>query len=122
MSVNLNVASTDTPGFLSDRMYSFLRFLAVILLPALGSAYFALAGIWGLPNAEEVVGTIMVVDTLLGVLVRTARKSYESDDARFDGEIEVAPDPENGLTNLNVSLNPEAIAGKDEILVKIKGK
>lgn len=104
----------------SDKTYELLRFLAVIVLPALGTAYFAAAAIVGLPAAEQVVGIITVIDTLLGVLVRSLRKSYENSETKYDGTIEVEPDEVEGITNLNVSLDPEAIAGKDEVLVQIK--
>lgn len=111
----------DAPTFaVSDRVYNLLRFFAVILLPAFAAAYFGLAQIWGLPKAEEVVGTLTVIDTLLGVVVRTLRKAYENSDARFDGAIVVEPDEVEGVTNLNVSLDPAAVADKNEMLVKIQ--
>jgi hypothetical protein len=111
----------ETPGFMPDKVYDVLRFMAVIVLPALGAAYFGLASIWGLPAAEQVVGTIVVVDTFAGVLLRSARKSYEASDARFDGVISVKSDSEDGLTQLsNLQLDPQAVANKDEIVVKIQ--
>lgn len=113
--------AADMPTLLvSDKTYELLRFLAVIVLPALGTAYFAAAAIVGLPAAEEVVGIIMVIDTFLGVLVRSLRKSYENSEAKYDGIIEVVPNELEGVTNLNVSLDPEAVAGKDQVLVQIK--
>lgn len=48
---------------LSDKTYSLLKWIALILLPALGTLYFALAGIWGLPFGEQIVGTITAIDT-----------------------------------------------------------
>ena len=34
---------------ISDKTYDTLKWVALLLLPALGTLYFALAGIWGLP-------------------------------------------------------------------------
>lgn len=109
----------DASTLLSNANYDRLRFLAVIVLPALGALYFGLAQIWGLPKAEQVVGTIVVIDTFAGVLLRAARKSYENSDARFDGDIYVEPNEAEGLTNLNVKLDSSAVAGKDAVLVRV---
>lgn len=48
---------------LSDKTYNLLKWVALILLPALGTLYFALASIWGLPFGEQIVGTITAIDT-----------------------------------------------------------
>ena len=48
----------------------------MILLPALGTLYFALAGIWGFPYAEQVVGTVTALDTFLGVLLGISTSQY----------------------------------------------
>ena len=54
---------------LSNKVYDVLKWIAMYLLPAAGTLYFALAGIWGLPYGEQIVGTITAVDTFLGVLL-----------------------------------------------------
>ena len=46
------------------------------LLPSAGTLYFALAGIWGLPYGEQVVGTITAVDTFLGVILGISTSQY----------------------------------------------
>lgn len=51
------------------KLYSVLKWIAQYLLPALGTLYFALAGIWGLPYGEQVVGTITALDTFLNVVL-----------------------------------------------------
>ena len=61
---------------MSDKVYNTLKWIAMILLPAAGTLYFALAGIWGFPFPEEVVGTITAVDTFLGVLLGISTSNY----------------------------------------------
>jgi len=61
---------------LSNKTYDVLKFIAQIFLPAVGTLYFALAGIWGLPYAEQVVGTIMAVDAFLGVMLGLSTSAY----------------------------------------------
>lgn len=51
--------------------------MAQLLLPAMGTLYFALASIWHLPYGEQVVGTITAVDTFLGVLLGISTAQYK---------------------------------------------
>ena len=61
---------------LSNEMYDKLKWIAQILLPALGTLYFALAGIWNFPYAEAIVGTITAVDTFLGIILGISTLQY----------------------------------------------
>lgn len=54
-----------------------------MLLPAIATLYAALAGIWGLPYCEEIVGTIAAVTTFLGCFVAYVRKKWSEEN---DGE------------------------------------
>jgi hypothetical protein len=74
---------------MSNRMYTGLKFLALILLPSVATLYFAIAGIWGLPNAQQVVGTITSIDAFLGVILGINTRTYNASDARYDGAINV---------------------------------
>lgn len=61
---------------MSDKVYNFLKNLALIWLPALGSLYFGLSGIWNWPYPEEVVGTLTCIDTFLGVVLGISSAEY----------------------------------------------
>ena len=61
---------------MSNRTYDVLKYIAQIVLPAVGTLYFALANIWGLPYGEQIVGTITAVDTFLGVLLKISSNQY----------------------------------------------
>lgn len=62
---------------LSNKTYDILKWAALYLLPASGTLYFALAGIWGLPYGEQIVGTITAVDTFLGVILGISTTQYK---------------------------------------------
>lgn len=62
---------------MSNKVYDVLKWIALYLLPALGTLYFALAGIWGFPYGEQVVGTITAVDTFLGVILGISSAHYK---------------------------------------------
>lgn len=61
---------------LSNKWYDRLKWIAQYFLPALGTLYFTLAGIWGLPYGEQIVGTITAIDTCLGVILGISSKQY----------------------------------------------
>ena len=61
---------------LSNKAYDVLKWIAMYLLPAVGTLYFALSGIWGFPCGEQVVGTITAVDTFLGVILGISTATY----------------------------------------------
>ena len=65
----------------SNKTYDFLKWVAQYLLPAAGTLYFALAGIWGFPYGEQVVGTITAVDTFLGVILGISTIQYNKSDS-----------------------------------------
>ena len=60
----------------NNKVYDILKYVAQIALPALGTLYFALAGIWNLPYGEEILGTITAIDTFLGALLMLSTSQY----------------------------------------------
>lgn len=62
---------------MSDKVYDVLKWIALILIPAIGTLYFALAGIWGFPYAEAIVGTLTAVDTFLGAILGISTSMYK---------------------------------------------
>ena len=61
---------------LSDKAYDVLKYLAQIVLPALATLYVTVAGIWNLPYAEAISGTIMAVDFFLGAILKISSDQY----------------------------------------------
>lgn len=66
---------------MSNKVYDVLKWIAQLLLPAIGTLYFALAGIWGFPFGEEIVGTITAVDTFLGVVLGISTINYNKNNS-----------------------------------------
>lgn len=61
---------------LNNKTYDVLKWIAQILLPALGTLYFALSKVWGLPYDTEVVGTITAIDAFLGAVLGISTSQY----------------------------------------------
>ena len=62
---------------MSNKFYDVLKWIAMVVIPAIGTLYFALASIWGWPYAEQVVGTLSAVDTFLGVVLGISSAQYK---------------------------------------------
>lgn len=62
---------------MSNETYDVLKWIAMYLLPGLGTLYFTMAGIWGLPYGEQVVGTITALDTFLGIVLGISTAQYD---------------------------------------------
>lgn len=61
---------------MSNKTYDILKWVAQLLLPALGTLYFALSEIWGFPYGDQIVGTITAVDAFLGVVLGISTAQY----------------------------------------------
>lgn len=61
---------------MSNKAYDIIKWIVVIVLPSIGTLYFALAGIWELPYGEEIVGTITAIDTFLGAIMMISTAQY----------------------------------------------
>ena len=62
---------------MSNKVYDVLKWIALVVLPAIGTAYAGFASVWGLPYGEQVTGTIVIVETLLGSLLQISSAQYK---------------------------------------------
>lgn len=105
--------------FLSNRTYDFIKFIAMIALPAAGALYFGLAEIWHLPKAHEVVGTVTVVDTFLGVILGISTVRYENSGQRYFGQIVVDDTGDKTVLETEFTRNPAEVPKQKEIIFKV---
>jgi hypothetical protein len=64
---------------LKDSTYDVLKWLVVIVLPAIGALYTGLSQIWTLPYASEIPATITVICTFLGAVLCISTAQYNKD-------------------------------------------
>lgn len=105
---------------LNNKAFDITKHIAQIYLPAAGTLYFALAGIWHLPSAEEVVGSVVAVDAFLGVLLGLSTASYNKSDDKYDGVFQVEDSGEDGSALRLKSVDFHALDTKDELIFKLK--
>lgn len=105
---------------ISPKVYDVLKWISLVVLPAIATFYFGLAQVWGLPLAGEVVATITLTDTLLGGLLGISSAKYKNSPARFDGTMNVLEkDPSVLVNELEITTDPEQMAKQNEIILKV---
>lgn len=82
-----------------SKLYDVLKYVALIVLPALATLVATLGEAWGLgpDQTAAVVKTITAVATFLGAVLVLTTTAYNKSDARFDGTID--PYYANGVTS-----------------------
>ncbi len=64
---------------LSDKVYDILKWIVMVVIPAITTAYVGLSSIWGWPYADAIAKTSAVVCTLLGALLGISTAQYNKD-------------------------------------------
>ena len=67
---------------MNNKLYDVLKWVALIVLPALAVLYGTLANIWGLPFGEQVPDTITAIDLFLGVVLGVSNATYKKNQVK----------------------------------------
>ena len=96
---------------LSNKAYDTLKWIGQILLPGLGTLYFAIARIWGLPYCEQIVGTLSAVTVFINMMLGISAAKYPGDGAiKMQGA--------TYRTKLNIPM--AELAEKKSVLLKVE--
>lgn len=71
---------------LNNKTYDILKWVCIIVLPAMATLYSGIAKIWALPYATEIPQTIIVIDAFLGALLGVSTIQYNKDDTQISDE------------------------------------
>ena len=63
----------------NNKVYNVLKWVALILLPAVSTLIMTLGDIWALPYKEQIALTIAAVDTFLGAILAISSASYKGE-------------------------------------------
>lgn len=99
---------------LNKKVYDALKWIAQYLLPAIGTLYFGIGRIWGFPFSSEITGTIMAIDSFLGILLGISSYSYEGDGVLH---ISKSADKDNYLIEVNCPL--ETLANNQTFMLRV---
>lgn len=78
-------------------VYDTLKWICIVVLPALACCYSALAAVWNFPLAEEIPQTILIIQTFIGALLGISSAQYY----KAFGSIEM-PSDEQEVDNTEV--------------------
>ena len=71
---------------LNNSAYDILKWLVMIVIPALTTAYVGLAAIWHFPYPEEIAKTSAVICALLGALLGISTAEYRKEDSSNESD------------------------------------
>lgn len=63
---------------LSEKWYTFLKWFALICLPAFGTFYAVVGTTWSLPYVEQIKTTCLAFGTLIGACIGVSNMNYYS--------------------------------------------
>jgi hypothetical protein len=106
----------------TNKVYNGAKFVALVLLPALGTLYFGLADLWHFPDPEKVVGSITVLDTFLGVVLHISTKTYNNSDDKYAGKFAVLQNPDGSQYLKLISIDPDVLnnSSKTELTFRVQ--
>lgn len=65
-------------SFLPDNVYLILKWVCILVLPALAVFVKTVFPVWNIGYADAIATTLMAVDTLLGALIGVSTAQYNS--------------------------------------------
>lgn len=109
---------TASPLF-SNRTYEILKWFVQLVLPASATAYAGLGALWHWANVTEVVGTITIITTFLGVILLISNRAYNKSDDRYDGVLVPTPADDEDPPLLKLTSEVDDLVGKKEFAIKV---
>lgn len=105
---------------LNDKTYDLMKRLVQVIMPASATLYFAIAQIWGLPNAEGVMGTIAAIATFTGVVLGISTSQYHNSDRPYEGTLSVSESEDGHIYTLELNSDPESLVNQRAITFRVE--
>lgn len=61
---------------MSNKVYDILKWVALVVFPAIATLFSAISMIWGIPYGEQITSTIIAIDTALGAILGVSSIKY----------------------------------------------
>lgn len=105
---------------ITNKVYDIIKWIVVIVLPAIITLYSTLGGIWNFPYVNEIVGTLAAIDVFLGVIMKVSGFSYNKE---LDGTLHIDTITDDATDKYLFEINDlDNLASKDKIMLKINQK
>lgn len=110
----------DNTGFtINPKIYDFLKYVALVLLPAAAALVLALGLTLHWDDATVVAGTITIVDTFLGTILGKSAANYKNQSPDVFGDLVIMQDPDGvpaGMRLVGAKENPIFEEGSQVVL------
>lgn len=97
------MAESETTSFFTHSLYDKLKYIAQIILPAIGTLVLAVGGIWNWGYTVQTAGTITALDLFLGAILKLSSNAYYRNEANFDGDVNLSHDPTTGENKIQIA-------------------
>lgn len=95
-------------GFvIPPKLYDFLKFVSLVILPALAGLVLAVGGMLHWDSSEVVAGVITAVDTFMGLVLGKSASNYKQNDPKAFGDLVFGTDDDGSTYAKNISVNQE---------------
>lgn len=105
------------------KLYDVLKYVAMIVLPGLAGFVITFFNIWEISYANQIAASITAINAFLGVLLGLSTRTYNNDQANFDGYLTMTgSDPDTGIPNLGliVTRDPSDILTDSRGIARLK--
>ena len=110
------------PPIMNNTVYDVIKWSVSIVLPAIGTLYYSISEIWGIPGGENVVSTITAICLFLGTCMGISNYAYANSDDRYDGTLNVRPNEGKDTYSLELVKTPEELRASREISFKVQAE
>ena len=102
---------------ISNKTYDIIKWIVMIVLPAIIALYSTLASIWGFPYAEQITATLAAIEVFLGAILGISTYNYNK---TCDGILHVDTSDETKDSYLFEVDDLDNITDKSKITLKIE--
>lgn len=102
---------------ITNKSYDIIKWIVVIVIPAVITLYSTLGGIWDFPYVQEITGTLAAIDVFLGVIMKISSVSYNKE---YDGVLHVDTVNDEATDKYLFEVDDlDQLTNKDRITLKI---
>lgn len=76
VSTSQNVSQKREMNVMSNKTYDVLKWICLVVLPAITTLWLALAAVWNFPMAEQVGATLTAVTAFMGTILGVSAVKY----------------------------------------------
>lgn len=93
----------DDTGFtINPKAYDFLKYVALVILPAAAALILGLGVALGWSDAPVVAGVVTLVDTFLGAILGKSASNYKNQSPNVFGDLVIMQEPDGAVMGMKV--------------------